>query len=169
MRRLKKYMLERDFFERPVITYRDQTGWHTLEILRAGERDKVAVFREHEFTYVLYWNKRSPLVGIEKYLGSEPRGNLRLESKEAIKKEFGKRGLKLPPVSMAKNLARYLVVTPTPFPSPEPETRTFEIHLEDLTDDARERYLSRVGDEPAYGPLAILEIDGEEEDDEKEA
>lgn len=42
---------------------------------------------------------------------------------------------------------------------PDKAPRTFEVYLEDLKEEARQRYLALVDGEPAYGPIAILEIE----------
>jgi len=157
MRRVKTYTLEREQFEQPFIFYRSRHGQHIVGV-SAENRDKIEVFKEAGFTYVLYWNRRSRRIGIERFLGSDSTGNLKLQGHETIRAALGNQGLKLSPTNMAKKLCRYLVAIPRPSPLAEPEGRRFEIYLKDLTDEARQRYLARIGKEPVYGPIAILEV-----------
>src|SRR2546426_3512281 len=110
MRRVKNYELETMPFDPPVITYRDRKGIHTVEVETGGLSNvEIEVFREREYTYILSWDPRFPYVGIERFLGHEPQGNLFLGKREPIENLLGKRGLDLSPMTMAKMLAQYLI------------------------------------------------------------
>ena len=109
MRTVKNYEAEYSRFDRPAVTYRDKTGIHVVEINAGGLcKVDIEVFREQEYTYVLSWNSQHPYVGLERFLGHEPKGNLSVGKHEAIEEILGKRGLDLTPMTMVKRLARYL-------------------------------------------------------------
>ncbi len=113
MRRVKNYEAEYSRFDSPIITYRDKTGNHTVEINAGGLWNvDVEVFREKEYTFVLSSNQRHPYVGIEKFLGHEPKGNFSVITLAAIEDVLGPKGLKLSPMTMAKRLSEYLLPLP---------------------------------------------------------
>lgn len=109
MRRVNKYETEYSRFDSPIVTFRDKTGIHAVEISAGGLWNvDIDVFREQEFTYVLSWNERHPYVGLERFFGHDAKGKVSLGKKEAIEGVLGKRGLDLTPITMAKRLAKYL-------------------------------------------------------------
>ena len=164
MRRLKNYTLSREPFDNPEITYRDRSGFHNIEITAGNLHNAdIEVFRENEYTYVLSWNQKFPYVGLEKFLGHESKEKLFLHKREAIEEILGKKSLELTPMNMVKKLSKCLVANSE---QKQGESRTFEIHLEDLKEEAQRRYLELVKGEPMYGPLAILEIEPLEEEKE---
>lgn len=174
MRQLKSYILQHKDEEKQLLTYRDHQGRHSVEI-SASVTDKVEVFREQGITYVLTWNAGRHSAGLRAFAGKDRVGDLFILAHQSnLEDILGKEGWTAKPLTIAKNLRKYLSLTdPTPQESPpavQPptDTRTFEIYLEDLTHDARQRYLTAVGGDPALGPLAILDFN-QEEDDEKEA
>ncbi len=112
MRRVKNYEAEYSRFDSPVVTYRDRTGIHKVEI-ETGHlyNADIEIFREKGITYVLSWNPRFPYVGIEKFMGHDAKGKLFIHKKEAIEEILGEKGLDLTPMAMAKRLAKHLKVS----------------------------------------------------------
>lgn len=173
MRRLKNYSLAGDR-EEPFLTYRDRSGKHTVSLNAGGMYDaEVEVFRDGETTYVLSYNPRFRYVGLETFVGTERQGELFLHGQKALEDVLGQSGLELTPLRIAKRLLPHVLALPKrkeqtpPSQSPPPrDTRTFEIHLEDLTEEARKEYLAFVGGEPAHGPLAIIELADEKDEEE---
>jgi hypothetical protein len=93
-----------DFYLR----YRDKTGVHVVEIQAGGRTSfELEVFREKGCTYALSWDKDVPFVGIEKFLGGKPKGNLYLYAFTALEEVFGNNPLRVSPLSMARRLAAY--------------------------------------------------------------
>ena len=174
MRRLKNYSLERVRFELPLLTYRDRADQHTVEI-NAEDKDEIEVFSHEKVTYVLSWNERLRFVGLEAFVGHDKVGEVFVQNRDEIEKTFGKKGLSLTPVTMAKRLLPHInTYSPQPYvpmqsrlQKQQSKTVSFEIHLEDLNEGAKKRYLEFVKGEPAYGPLAIIEIEQEEEGKDK--
>lgn len=174
MRREKKYSLERQQFEHPQLTYRDKNGLHSVEIL-AGQTDNIEVFKEGNVTYVLSWNPRKQYAGMEAFMGHDKVGEVFIQNQGKLEKLLGKGWLELNQTTIAKKLLYYITWTlPASIPGSEipvppaesrqSESKTFEIHLEDLKEEAQKRYLEIVKGEPIYGPLAILEIEPTEEE-----
>ncbi len=111
MRRLKNYEAEYSRFDSPVVTYRDRSGIHVVEINAGGLWSvEIEVFRERGYTYVLSWNAQHPYVGIEIFLGHEPKGSLSLGKQETIEEVLGERGIDLTPMTMVKKLKEYIAI-----------------------------------------------------------
>ncbi len=106
MRRLKNYNLEREPFEKPLLTYRDKGGIHAVELM-AGRLDEIEVFRESGKVYVLCWNEKHRYAGIEMFRGQERIGDVFLESGD-VETALGRKGLELTSISMVKRLAKHL-------------------------------------------------------------
>lgn len=98
MKRVKNYAISKESVEDMVeagrhnpmleITFRDRKGKHTQK-LYAGYGDRLTVYREGQYTFVVAQGTRLGYVGLEVFKGEEQTGELFVEETR-MKDTFGK-------------------------------------------------------------------------------
>jgi hypothetical protein len=102
MKTITNYIIEDD-----VLVFKDRTGFHRVP-LKAGETDKIFVFREGKITFILCINTHYGYVGLDAFEGQKEVNSLFLDKEDELRDMIGRRWDVMTPMNIVKRLAYYI-------------------------------------------------------------